>query len=213
MGNGFEYEAKHIVFLKERAPLFPWKRVAEMFNHEFGTSLNFEAIKQFCNKRKIYRPPEAQLFQKGLIPWNKGKKGYMGANATSFKKGLMPCSTYPVGAERFLEKDKFVEIKVAMPNVWRLRSHLVLEKAGIVVPKGAAVFHINGISTDDRLENLVVISRAELVRINSCSRIYGMPYTQLTPELQEIVLLQAKLKYKLKERKSEILQSKYSNCN
>ena len=26
-------------------------------------------------------------FKKGLIPWNKGKTGYMGANRTSFKKG------------------------------------------------------------------------------------------------------------------------------
>lgn len=26
-------------------------------------------------------------FKKGMTPWNKGKKGYMGANKTSFKKG------------------------------------------------------------------------------------------------------------------------------
>ena len=28
--------------------------------------------------------------KKGRIPWNKGKKGYMGANKTSFKKGSIP---------------------------------------------------------------------------------------------------------------------------
>ena len=29
-------------------------------------------------------------FKKGFIPWNKNKKGYMGANKTSFKEGITP---------------------------------------------------------------------------------------------------------------------------
>ena len=29
-------------------------------------------------------------FKKGVIPWNYGKKGYMGENKTSFKKGQIP---------------------------------------------------------------------------------------------------------------------------
>ena len=29
-------------------------------------------------------------FRKGSIPWNRGIKGYMGANKTSFKKGNIP---------------------------------------------------------------------------------------------------------------------------
>lgn len=211
MANRFQYEAKHIVFLKERVPLFNFKRVTEMFNHEFGTSITFKAIKTYCHKHKIYRPPEARHFQKGLTPWNKGIKGLMGNNVKGqFKKGQLPKNTQPVGAERLLEKDQVVEVKIAMPNVWKFRSHLVLEKAGINVPKNAIVFHLNGVGTDDRLENLMVISRTELLRINSCSRVYGMPYKQLPPELQEIVRLKAKLEQRTKERKRDLLQSTLS---
>ena len=32
-------------------------------------------------------------FKKGSIPWNKNKRGYMGANSTSFKKGNKPWNT------------------------------------------------------------------------------------------------------------------------
>lgn len=36
-------------------------------------------------------------FPKGHIPWNKNKKGYMGANKTSFKKGHMPTKGFTIG--------------------------------------------------------------------------------------------------------------------
>ena len=44
-------------------------------------------------------------FEKGLIPWNKGVKGYMGANRTSFKKGD---NSRPL-EQRFWEKVKKYE--------------------------------------------------------------------------------------------------------
>ena len=40
---------------------------------------------------------ELGQFIKGSEPWNKGITGYMGANATSFKKGNLPVQTKPKG--------------------------------------------------------------------------------------------------------------------
>ena len=78
MARGFRYEQKHLSWLRENTPLYAWKELATMFNAHFGTNIRFKALRQAANKRGIKRPPEAQHFQKGMFPWNKGVKGYMG---------------------------------------------------------------------------------------------------------------------------------------
>ena len=51
-------------------------------------------------------------------------------------------------------------MKVAEPNVWRLRAVLVWEQAHGPLGKGLVVHHVNRDTLDDRLENLEAIDRA-----------------------------------------------------
>lgn len=219
MANGFLYEQKHFSYLKENIHLYAWKELSAMFNAHFGTNIRFEALRQAANKRGIKRPPEAQHFQKGMHPWNKGVKGYMGANVTSFRKGEQPINTMPLGTERKMNREGLVEVKVKMngkrSEMWKYRSHLVLQDAGISVPRGYVAFHKNGIPDDDRLENLEVIPRSILSRIGHCSKVYKVPYKQLPPELQEVVLAKAKLtvKYKALQKQRERGQQNNDNPN
>lgn len=55
-------------------------------------------------------------------------------------------------------------MKVAEPNVWKMRAVLVWEEAHGPVPKGYVVHHENRDSLDDRLENLRLLTRADHLR-------------------------------------------------
>lgn len=217
MAKGFRYEEKHFSYLRENVHLSSWEDLAVMFNAHFGTSISYKALRQAANKRKINRPIEARHFKKGATPWNKGVKGYMGANVTSFRKGEQPINTMPLGTERKMNREGLVEVKVRMngthSEMWKYRSHLVLQEAGISVPRGYVAFHKNGIPDDDRLENLEVVSRGVLARIGHCSKAYGVPYKQLPPELQEVVLAKAKLTVKYKALQKQRERGQQSNDN
>ena len=101
-------------------------------------------------------------FQKGSIPWNKGKKGYMGANRTSFKKGNLPHNYCPIGSIRF--KSDYYYIKLDDPNKWELYHRYMYRKYHNVEPD--VVIFLDGDIENFSKENLFNISRAELVRIN-----------------------------------------------
>ena len=122
-------------------------------------------------------------FVKGMTPWNKGLRGYMGANRTSFtservekertkyalytphkpaKDGWVVCRT----EERIPHKDKRTG-KIYMHRCRRGYAQVVLEKHGIKIPKGHIVYHKDGDPNNNDINNLEVISRAVLLKRNN----------------------------------------------
>ena len=91
--------------------------------------LEAERLKSFGNE---YR------FKKGQKPWNKDVKGYMGANITSFKKGIKPHNTRQVGDTRIDGKDMFLLVKVA-DKQWIRKEILIWESVHGKVPKGHVI--------------------------------------------------------------------------
>src|SRR5438270_419068 len=56
----------------------------------------------------------ATRFRKGLVPWNLGKTGYMGANRTSFRKGQTPHNHVAVGT-KVKDCEGYWKVKVREP--------------------------------------------------------------------------------------------------
>ena len=128
----------------------------------------------------------ATRFHKGHIPQNKGKKVspeiYEKMSHTMFKKGHISENKREVGAER-VNVYGYIEIKVAEPNVWRLKHRIVWEQHNGAIPPGYNVQFKNHNTQDCSIENLYLISKAEQMR-NENSLIAKYP-----KELQDVIRL------------------------
>ena len=143
-------------------------------------------------------------FQKGQQAWNKGLKGiHLGGQASQFKPGNRSGSALrrykPIGFER-LCKDGYLERKINddRPSYkrWRAVHLLIWEEANGPLPSGHAVSFRDGNKQNLALENLQLVTRAELMARNT--------YHQYGPEISKLVQLRGALSRQInkRERKS-----------
>jgi hypothetical protein len=109
-------------------------------------------------------------FKKGHISWNKGIKGLHFSPSTEFKKGQKGTNWKPVNIIT-QRKDKSGTIrnwiKIKEPNTWIEYAKYIWLKSGRKLKKGFCLHHINLISSDDRIENLCLISRIDHPKIHN----------------------------------------------
>ena len=186
-GIAIKYTEEMLMFLRQHEET-PRIELTCKFNEKFGYNLSPDSIKAKCLRMGL-KTGRTGCFAKGQTSWNKGKKGYMGANVTSFKKGQRGWNAKPIGYER-ITKDGYVEVKTAEPRTFELKHRVVWEKAYGEIPSGHALVFKNMNKQDCRIENLMLVSRAELVRLNQSYRKLA------TPETNETCVLMAKIKDK-----------------
>lgn len=130
----------------------------------------------------------------GSIPWNKGKKNPSTGRAkeTQFKPGNRPWSWKPVGSRR-VSKEGYLEEKVSEPRGYAFVHHLVWIAAGNPpVPKSHALVFRDGDKSNLAVENLELITRAELMQRNS--------YHNYGPEMSRVVQLRGAISRQIKRR-------------
>lgn len=196
-GNGKPrlYTPEQMQFIRDN---YTGRSVAElttMFNSTFGTDRTWQQIKTFVHNRGIVSGRTGQ-FEKGSVSWNKGVKGYMGANATSFKKGDIPPNQQPMWTER-IGKDGYIEMKVPERNPHTGHSsrfkhkHLWLwEQANGPLPKGHCVIFVDGDYRNFDLANLMLVTRVVLLHMNLHH--YKEAPADLKPSIMALARLEAK---------------------
>ena len=185
-------------FIVEFAPGHHHCEIMDAFNEKFADTPITK--RQVGNALKRYNVKTGfdGRFRKCQAAYNKGKKQveYMGAEAiektkaTRFKTGNIPKNHRPVGSMR-LNADGYNEIKIAEPNKWELYSRYVYRRERGEIPKDCAVIHINGKSDDDRIENLRIMSKSAIARLNQ-SGLFGD-----NEEINETAIAIAKLNDKI----------------
>lgn len=173
------------------------KDMADLLNKTFGTNYTHTQLKSYYGRYKL-NSGLTGYYKKGNKPWNKGKKGLMGPNKTSFKKGDIPVNHRPVGSERICSKDGYILIKTAEPNHWEHKHRVLWEKEYGPIPDGHAIIFGDGDKRNLSLDNLILVSRKQLLGLNKDDLIQN--HAALTKTAVKIV----DLKWKMSERKKEI---------
>ena len=108
-------------------------------------------------------------FAKGHTPWNKNKKGIHLSRKRENKKRSKPVNWKPVGTiTQRKDKNKTTRkwIKIKEPNIWMELYRYNWKKAGRKFKKNYVIHHIDKNSLNDKLENLILLSRAEHINIH-----------------------------------------------
>jgi hypothetical protein len=120
-------------------------------------------------------------FEKGHIPYNKGKKRGSVSPATEFQKGRCPHNTKGDYEPQVIHRgDGTIEVIVSLPDKKRIAvsrnkqyvtrqrtsyARFIWEKYNGEIPSGMIVFN-TGDPTKIEIDNLELITRAELLRRN-----------------------------------------------
>ncbi|MCP3923378.1 MAG: HNH endonuclease [Desulfobacterales bacterium] len=204
----FKYTSEQLNFLKKGYLSRTGPELTKAFNKKFGTSKSVKAIYTLL-KRYKYKSGRTGCYSKGESPWNKGTKGIIKPNKGNFKKGDIPANIKPIGSERICPKDGFILIKIAETDPYTgaktryKHKHLFIwEKEKGPIPKGMVVAFKDGNKENCTLENLMLISRAELLRLNNIQ--YKNTPDELKPSVLLLTKLQVKTWEKEKNNKGEI---------
>jgi len=189
-------------FIKNNYIKLSQRELTTMLNAKFNTGFTVGQIKTYVKNHKI-RSGRTGCFEKGNTPWNHGTKGQglTGPNSGSFKKGNVPANRKPLWSERVCSKDGFVLMKVpevdpytGFPTRYKHKHVYIWEQENGPVPEGVVVAFKGGDKTNCEPENLMLISRAELLRLNK----HG--YKDAPDELKPSILALAKLEVKAFEK-------------
>lgn len=159
-----KYTEEQADFIKNNIKGIKSNDLTKMFNNKFGLSLKVTQIRAFIKNHNLKSGLDCR-FKVGAIPFNKGKKGLGGWKPTEFRKGHLPHNYIPVGSER-IDGDGYTQIKIADPNKWKGKHILIWEKHNGPVPKGYAVIFGDGNKNNLELDNLILVSRQQLLILN-----------------------------------------------
>ena len=205
--NYHNYTEEQLEYIREIGPTRTNKEITELFNAKFNLNQSMRKISEYRRKHNIpskysnaQELNEDGTFKKGRVSWNKGKKGYMGANATSFKKGEFPPNRVPIGSKR-ITKDNYIQIKIQdgkNQQNWRGKHILIWEKENGPLPEGHAIIFGDKNDRNFDISNLICVSRKQLLGLNRHDLI------QDDAELTRTAVKIVDLEYKINELSQEV---------
>lgn len=165
MKRWYKWRDEEKLYLKEITPGRHYKEIQELMYEKFNHQFTISQIKSAISRYKLNTGFTGR-FEKGHVPVNKGTKGILKANKTSFKKGQIPKNVRPVGSER-VNIEGYTEIKIAEPNKWRLKHRVLYEEYhNVKLNSNESIIFMDGDRSNMSKENLTLVTRQELLKLN-----------------------------------------------
>lgn len=197
---GHKYTDEERQFFAEYVPGHSYKEIQKEFITRFGWEITISQVNSYIGNHKL-NTGRTGYFPKGHVPENKGKKMspeiYEKCKGTMFKKGNIPSNHRPVGSER-INRDGYIEIKIAEPNKWMLKHRFIWQQVNGAIPNGHILIFRDNDKSNIALENLMLITRNENAVINH------MGLSETLGETKELAVTYAKLVSTAHQRKKGI---------
>lgn len=168
-----------------------------------GSTLTADQIVRWRKTNKV-RTGRTGRFEKGSVPWTKGRKmaPHPNSQATQIKTGNKPHNARPIGYES-RSRDGYILVCVNRPNPFTgARTHMAFKhkelwiSANGPIPEGHALKCLDGDKTNCEPSNWEAIPKGLLPRLNSR---FGRDYDTAPAELKPTILAIAKLEHKARE--------------
>lgn len=191
------FTPKQILFLRDAYTSMSRRDLTNIFNERFSMAISEGRITAYLKNHRI-RSGRTGRFKKENVPWNFNKKGYMGANSTSFKPGNMPKNKRRLWSER-ITCDGYIEISVpernlhtGAPTRFKAKHVWLWEMKHGPVPKGHVLMFTDGNRLNCNISNLLLVDRVELLTLNSHD--YCGTHNELKPSVLALARLEARAK-------------------
>jgi hypothetical protein len=165
------YTPEEIRFIKRKIAGRSYAEMTGLFNERFGLSITLSQMKGVLKRHGLCNGRDCR-FRPGLIPPNKGKKGYCspGSEKGWFRPGNRPWDWQPVGTERINDMG-YIDVRIRNPSGnkrknWKAKHRIIWEKAYGKIPKGRVIIFADGNKLNVRPDNLLMVSRKELAVMN-----------------------------------------------
>lgn len=155
------YTSEEIDFMRDNAKGISVQELTNRFNDKFGTNISKTAIARIKSNYGIKSDYNSGKFTSERLKGNKFRAGIKPING--FKTGNSPHTTRPLGSER-INKDGYVEIKTSYPKKWKLKHHVIYEKAyNYKLKPGEKIIFLDRNKRNFKVNNLIKITTRQQV--------------------------------------------------
>ncbi|MBO1529616.1 HNH endonuclease [Psychrobacter sp. F1192] len=171
MAKGYKinWTDAHIAYIRANQYGITRRSLFEKLVNEFDDlddNVNFNNMKALISRLELSNGRDGRMVS-GHTPWNKGKTGYMGANKTSFKKGMIAINKRPIGSERICQSAGYTLVKVSDTGKrWQHKHKLLWERHHGPIPDNHCIRFIDGNRQNIVLSNLICLPRAVHATLN-----------------------------------------------
>lgn len=158
------YTKEELDYIRKITPGRHYHEIVEMFNKKFERQIDAKKLKYTLRNHNISTGLTGR-FEKGITPYNKGKKYPGTGNKTTFRKGATPHNKMKVG-EDTITTDGYVKTKIAEPDVWEYKHKLIWAEVNGSIPEKHSIIFADGNKLNLSIDNLLLVSKAELLMLN-----------------------------------------------